>query len=129
MAVQLPAINQRRCSKRTHRWTKGPTEPPPKSHRVLLSSPPPPRSTWSAARLHYFKSQRISRNKFEIEIFSQHRCHTPPFVMSSGNKSAINGGTIDIAHLEREIRQDVATYRQYKAEDGMKKRAVHSSEN
>ena len=33
-----------------------------------------------------------------------------------------------MSHLEREIQADVATYRQYKAEDGMKKRAIHTSE-
>eukprot|EP00580_Thalassiosira_gravida_P017164 CAMPEP_0201658994 /NCGR_PEP_ID=MMETSP0494-20130426/1850_1 /ASSEMBLY_ACC=CAM_ASM_000839 /TAXON_ID=420259 /ORGANISM="Thalassiosira gravida, Strain GMp14c1" /LENGTH=48 /DNA_ID= /DNA_START= /DNA_END= /DNA_ORIENTATION= len=47
--------------------------------------------------------------------------------MASISKSAISKRTIDISHLEREIKQDVASYRQYKAEDGMKKRAIHAS--
>lgn len=49
--------------------------------------------------------------------------------MSSKSKSAINGRSIDISRLEREIQADVATYRQYKAEDGMKKRAIHTSKS
>lgn len=49
--------------------------------------------------------------------------------MSSRSKSAICKSAIDISHLEREIRQDVAAYQQYKAEDGMKKRAVHISKD
>eukprot|EP00581_Thalassiosira_minuscula_P006580 CAMPEP_0183743496 /NCGR_PEP_ID=MMETSP0737-20130205/65248_1 /TAXON_ID=385413 /ORGANISM="Thalassiosira miniscula, Strain CCMP1093" /LENGTH=296 /DNA_ID=CAMNT_0025979115 /DNA_START=316 /DNA_END=1206 /DNA_ORIENTATION=- len=32
-----------------------------------------------------------------------------------------------LSHLEREIKNDVAAYRQNKAEDGMKKRAIHAS--
>lgn len=48
--------------------------------------------------------------------------------MSIRNKSAIGDGGIDIGQLEREIKRDVATYRQFKAEDGMKKRAIHTSE-
>ncbi|KAL3764109.1 hypothetical protein ACHAWU_003921 [Discostella pseudostelligera] len=51
--------------------------------------------------------------------------------MSSKSKSTIsgNGRTLDMSHLEREIQADVATYRQYKAEDGMKKRAIHTSKD
>jgi hypothetical protein len=49
--------------------------------------------------------------------------------MSSKRLSAINGKTLDINHLEREIQADVATYRQFKAEDGMKKRAIHTSKS
>mmetsp|Transcript_1028 Transcript_1028/g.2279 ORF Transcript_1028/g.2279 Transcript_1028/m.2279 type:complete len:321 (+) Transcript_1028:137-1099(+) len=49
--------------------------------------------------------------------------------MASISKSAISKRTIDISHLEREIKQDVASYRQYKAEDGMKKRAIHASKD
>jgi hypothetical protein len=47
--------------------------------------------------------------------------------MPARSKSAINGTTVDISKLAREIQADVAKYRQHKAEDGMKKRAIHSS--
>jgi len=47
--------------------------------------------------------------------------------MPTRSKSVINGTTVDISHLAREIQADVAKYRQYKAEDGMKKRAIHAS--
>ena len=49
--------------------------------------------------------------------------------MSTKGKSAINGRTLDITHLVREIQADVATYQQYKAEDVMKKRAIHTSKS
>jgi hypothetical protein len=49
-----------------------------------------------------------------------------PFTMPTRSKSVINGTTVDISHLAREIQADVAKYRQYKAEDGMKKRAIHA---
>eukprot|EP00584_Thalassiosira_punctigera_P003530 CAMPEP_0172529498 /NCGR_PEP_ID=MMETSP1067-20121228/3561_1 /TAXON_ID=265564 ORGANISM="Thalassiosira punctigera, Strain Tpunct2005C2" /NCGR_SAMPLE_ID=MMETSP1067 /ASSEMBLY_ACC=CAM_ASM_000444 /LENGTH=311 /DNA_ID=CAMNT_0013313557 /DNA_START=113 /DNA_END=1048 /DNA_ORIENTATION=+ len=50
--------------------------------------------------------------------------------MASRSKpSVISKGTIHIGHLEREIKHDVATYRQYKAEDEMKKRAIHVSKD
>jgi hypothetical protein len=45
------------------------------------------------------------------------------------SKSAINGTTVDVNQLAREIQADVANYRQYKAEDTMKKRAIHSSKD
>jgi len=44
-------------------------------------------------------------------------------------RSVNAGGTVDIDHLEREIRADVANFRRYKAEDGMKKRAIHTSKD
>jgi hypothetical protein len=47
--------------------------------------------------------------------------------MPTRSKSVIDGKTVDISHLAREIQADVAKYRQYKAEDGMKKRAIHAS--
>jgi len=50
-----------------------------------------------------------------------------PSIMPTRSKSVINGTTVDISHLAREIQADVAKYRQYKAEDGMKKRAIHAS--
>ncbi|KAL7545168.1 hypothetical protein ACHAWF_008524 [Thalassiosira exigua] len=49
--------------------------------------------------------------------------------MPARGQSAINGAAVNISHLEREIRRDVSCYRQYKAEDGMKKRAIHSSKD
>ena len=50
-------------------------------------------------------------------------------MMAAINKSAINpdGKTINIGHLEREVKEDVAIYHKCKAEDNMKKRAVHTS--
>lgn len=45
------------------------------------------------------------------------------------SKSAINGTTVDVSQLAREIQADVANYRQYKAEDTMKKRAIHTSKD
>ena len=48
-------------------------------------------------------------------------------VSKSSKKSAINGGVVDINHLEQEIQADLASYRQHKAQDGMKKRAIHTS--
>ena len=46
----------------------------------------------------------------------------------STKKSAIGrGGSVDISNLEREIQNDVASYRKNKSEDGMKKRAIHTS--
>jgi hypothetical protein len=45
------------------------------------------------------------------------------------SKSAINGTTVDVNQLAREIQADVANYRQYKAEDSMKKRAIHTVKN
>jgi hypothetical protein len=49
----------------------------------------------------------------------------------SSNKSAINadGTTINLSHLEREIQQDIGIYHKHAAEDGMKKRAVHTSKD
>lgn len=49
---------------------------------------------------------------------------------SARNKSVFNPDrkTINVGHLEREITRDVASYHKYRAEDGMKKRAVHTSE-
>ncbi|KAL3815910.1 hypothetical protein ACHAXA_005758 [Cyclostephanos tholiformis] len=44
-------------------------------------------------------------------------------------KSVVNGTTVDIGQLAREIQADVANYRQHKAEDGMKKRAIHASKD
>lgn len=49
--------------------------------------------------------------------------------MPERSKSAINGTTVDISQLAREIQADVANYRQYKAEDTMKKRAIHASKD
>ncbi|KAL9183634.1 hypothetical protein ACHAXT_004490 [Thalassiosira profunda] len=47
-----------------------------------------------------------------------------------GGKSAIDGSSrLDVDRLQREVLADVATYRQYKAEDGMKKRAIHTSKD
>ena len=48
-------------------------------------------------------------------------------VSKSSKKSVINGGVVDINHLEQEIQADLASYRQHKAQDGMKKRAIHTS--
>lgn len=48
-------------------------------------------------------------------------------VGKSSKKSAINGGVVDVGYLQREIQADLATYRQNKAQDGMKKRAIHTS--
>ncbi|KAL7461487.1 hypothetical protein ACHAXS_001908 [Conticribra weissflogii] len=50
---------------------------------------------------------------------------------SAKNKSILNlgGKTINISHLEQEIKGDVASYHKYRAEDGMKKRAVHASKD
>jgi hypothetical protein len=45
------------------------------------------------------------------------------------SKSAINGTTVDVSQLAREIQADIANYRQYKAEDTMKKRAIHTSKD
>lgn len=44
-------------------------------------------------------------------------------------KSVIKGTTVDVSHLAREIQADVAKYQQYKAEDEMKKRAIHASKD
>ena len=49
--------------------------------------------------------------------------------MTTKSKSALNGRTLNIGNLEREIEADVAKYQQYKAEDGMKKRAIHTSKS
>ena len=43
-------------------------------------------------------------------------------------KSIINAdGSVDISRLEREIKQDLSLYRKHAAEDGMKKKAIHTS--
>jgi hypothetical protein len=46
-------------------------------------------------------------------------------------QSVINpdGKSIDISRLEREIKEDLSIYRQHTAEDGMKKRAIHTSKD
>ena len=49
--------------------------------------------------------------------------------MTTKSKSALNGRTLNIGNLEREIEADVAKYQQYKAEDGMIKRAIHTSKS
>ena len=43
-------------------------------------------------------------------------------------KSVINAdGSVDISRLEHEIREDLSLYRKHNAEDGMKKKAIHTS--
>ena len=46
-------------------------------------------------------------------------------------KSAItaDGKSVDISRLEREINEDLALYRRHTAEDGMKKKAIHTSKD
>lgn len=90
---------------------------------------------------------RNSTNRFEL-IFSlncnRKRLHLPGGgtasslrcgprevrnMPSSGSKGdATTNRRIDLGRLEREIRRDVAAHRKHRAEDGMKKRAVHASE-
>jgi hypothetical protein len=72
----------------------------------------------------------LGSERFDFFILSpsrQNRNHT--VAMPVRSKSAINGTTVDVNQLAREIQADVANYRQYKAEDSMKKRAIHTSKD
>ena len=62
-------------------------------------------------------------------ISSPSRDRIAIIAMPVRSKSAINGTTVDVSQLAREIQADIANYRQYKAEDTMKKRAIHASKD
>ena len=42
-------------------------------------------------------------------------------------RSVIKGGKIDVRQIEKEVQNEVIAYRTHQAEDGMKKKAIHTS--
>ena len=71
---------------------------------------------------------RESKFSFSIEYRKQFSIGLPSSSNSTEAMSAINkDGSLNVSMLERQVREDMAIYTKSRAEDGMKKRALHAS--